>query len=571
MKDLTNKRVLYLYMLIAIVFIIILGIIFTQVARHYVINAYEEQLVFDVEFIADQLQQEPMSTNEIHERLQYFKQFFPVDLYYIDYEVGEHVNTFETNSAILQKIRSDYIQGNIEEGDLFEDRLIHPYDLNENEKIVIVSHELPLQYLNTTVWWLTIFLAIFISFFILSFGNRLYENYINPIRKATDTAKQLSEGNYKVRVHDAPYGVLSQLGQSLNTLARNLESITSKYENQNNRLKTVINNMESGLLLINEKGITRLVNDPFINHFMKKSDDYIGQIYYDVIDHPKLNDEIQRVIFLEKKVQLTLETADRLFFEVYIAPIKDKEEGGKGAVVVCHDITKIKQVENIRKDFVANVSHELRTPITSIQGFAETLLDGSDHSEETVNQFLSIIEKESRRLNALVSDLLYLSSLEKDEFTLTKSTFKVKDLMNEAKSVVKQSLEEKNIDSTLSISPDGLDVYADYNRIYQLILNLYTNAIQYTKENGTISWEIYREENDVIFKVTDSGIGIPKQNLDRIFERFYRVDDDRSRETGGTGLGLSIVKHIVEAHDGQIEIESELNEGTMIKILLPQG
>ncbi|MGM8215576.1 two-component system histidine kinase PnpS [Bacillaceae bacterium W0354] len=570
MKNFTNKRVLYLYVIIAITFIVILGLLFTQIAKQFVVHAYEEQMQYDVEYIAEQLQREDLTTEQLQERLQQYKQYFPVDLYYVQLDTRKHLHTFQSNSEIVQKIRTNFINNERQTSELVQQRLIFPLTMSNNEKLILISKELPLQYLSTTIWWITLFLAGFVAVFIWSFGNRLYDNYVEPINKASDIASKLAAGNYKARIHDAPYGTISQLSQSLNSLARNLEYITSKYENQNNRLKTLVNNMESGLLLINEKGITRIANDSFVNSFIEDREDYIGKIYYDVINHAKLNDEIQHVIFLEQKRQLTIETEDGAFFEVYIAPIRSDQKTGKGVVIVCHDITRIKQLENIRKDFVANVSHELRTPITSIQGFSETLLEGTDHSPETVKHFLSIIEKESRRLNALISDLLYLSTLEKEDFQLTKTHFTASHLMDEVYLVVKQNLDEKQIETAINISPSNLEIHADYYRVYQLVLNLFSNAIQYTKKEGRIDWEIYTEQDEVVFKIVDTGIGIPKKELQRVFERFYRVSNDRSRETGGTGLGLSIVKHIVEAHDGHIEIDSELGEGTTIKVFIPQ-
>lgn len=237
--------------------------------------------------------------------------------------------------------------------------------------------------------------------------------------------------------------------------------------------------------------------------------------------------------------------------------------------MVCHDITEIKQVENVRKDFVANVSHELRTPLTSMQGFAETLLE-QKVDEQKEKEFLKIIEKESKRLNNLVEDLLDLALLEKDSFQLDKTEFRLKMLMDEVYQVVEKTIEAKNIQTDV-IVPTDLTVYADYHRWYQLVLNLYVNAVQYTDEGGHIEWLVEQTDEEIILQIKDSGIGIPQEQLHRIFERFYRVDQARSRQSGGTGLGLSIVKHIVEVHEGEIDIDSTLGEGTEITVRLPRN
>ncbi|GEL76838.1 two-component system histidine kinase PnpS [Tenuibacillus multivorans] len=567
MKNLSDRKTLIVYILISITFIMVLGVLFIQVARHYVVQAYEEQLTYDAEYVSNHLYLNN-STDLLLQQMEEFSESFPIDLVLINRETREHLHTFTSLESVYLE---DVMNQSIESGEikLIDSRLIYPNHFDDQRSLIVISEQLPLRYINTTLWSVVISLAILVSIFIWGYGNRIYENYVTPIRQASKTATELAEGNYKARIQDAPYGIVSELSQSINTLARNLQYITSKYENQNDRLKTVVNNMDSGLLLINEKGITRLTNQAFLDHFSIDDQSFISEVYYDVISNQTLNDAIQEVVFMERKKQVTVETDSGHYFEVYLVPIKNDNRTWKGIVVVCHDITKIKQLENVRKDFVANVSHELRTPITSIQGFAETLLDGNQHDEQTVEKFLKIIEKETKRLNALIDDLLDLSSIEKDDLELTMSIFKVSKLMEEVQLVVGNQIAQKQINATINVQ-DDLEIYADYHRLYQLILNLYSNAIQYTPEGGNIHWNVFKDEDFITLQIRDSGIGIPEKDQSRIFERFYRVSRDRSRQTGGTGLGLSIVKHIAEAHEGTIEIESEVGEGTSITVSIPQ-
>ncbi|TFB25001.1 sensor histidine kinase [Filobacillus milosensis] len=567
MKGLSDRKTLIIYVVISMVFILILGLIFVQVARHYVVQAYEEQLEYDANFVASDIKLDEASTDELQNQLENYNTSFPIDVVVLNRNTQEYLHTFSSSeTALLTKT----LQRNLQQDEVeqMDSRLVQTKNVGEEISLVVISEPVPVKYLNTTIWSIIISLALLVGVFIWGLGNRIYENYVTPIQKASETASELAKGNYNARIQDAPYGIVSELSQSINMLARNLQHITSKYENQNDRLKTVVNNMESGLLLINEKGITRLANQAFINNFISKTP-FVGEVYYDVIKHQELNDALQEVIFMERKKQITIHTETGYYFEVYLAPIKNDNQTWKGVVVVCHDITKIKQLENVRKDFVANVSHELRTPITSIQGFVETLLDGNQHEEEVIKKFLGIIEKETKRLNTLIQDLLDLSSIEKDDFTLYKSHFSANELIHEVKLVVDRKLEEKNIDSTIDV-PKDLMVLGDYNRIYQLVLNLYSNSIQYTPEDGHINWRCFLEDGYAKLQIKDTGIGISKQEQDRIFERFYRVNRDRSRQTGGTGLGLSIVKHIVEAHEGIIDIESEVGVGTTITVSIPQ-
>ncbi|MBR7554256.1 two-component system histidine kinase PnpS [Allobacillus sp. GCM10007491] len=559
-----NRNTLYIYILLIIAFFAVLGYVFSQIAQHYVVQSTEQQLNNDANFIGEQLEDEADRRSLNSEDLNYYAEYFQVDLYYQDHQ--QELSTFVPNNDDFLEI----LRGQASEaGYLLEnDRLIYRYAVSDNTTLVVVSEELPIRELQWTVWLLVSILAALVIAFLWSFGNRLYDSYVMPIRKAADTAERLVEGDYQVRIHDAPYGIASELSHSINRLARNLEYITGKYENQNDRLNTVVNNMVSGVLLVNDKGITRLINDAFIEYFSVQEKKIIGEVYYEVIDHEQLNELIQEAIFTEEKKHALIKTQGH-YFDVHVAPIKNADDTWKGIVVVCHDITQIKQVENVRKDFVANVSHELRTPLTSIQGFAETLLE-QKVDEQKANEFLKIIEKESKRLNNLVEDLLDLALLEKDSFQLEKTEFRLKMLMDEVHQVVEEKIVEKNIKTEVHV-PEDLTVFADYHRWYQLVLNLYVNAVQYTDEGGSIEWTIDQTDEEIILRIKDNGIGIPKEKLHRIFERFYRVDQARSRQSGGTGLGLSIVKHIVEVHEGEIEIDSSFGEGTEITVHLPKN
>jgi two-component system phosphate regulon sensor histidine kinase PhoR len=222
----------------------------------------------------------------------------------------------------------------------------------------------------------------------------------------------------------------------------------------------------------------------------------------------------------------------------------------------------------MRKDFVANVSHELRTPITSMKGFAETLLDGGMSSEETTREFLRIIYNESHRMQLLIEDLLTLSKLENENFRLVLNTVNVKDITKDIIPTLMYHAEAKKLKLHVDME-DNVVFKADKERVKQIFINLLDNAINYTPENGHIYLKVEKQKEYVHINVTDTGIGIDKEKIPRIFERFYRVDKARSRNTGGTGLGLAIIKHIVEVHEGKIEIESEVNKGTSMHVYLP--
>lgn len=234
-------------------------------------------------------------------------------------------------------------------------------------------------------------------------------------------------------------------------------------------------------------------------------------------------------------------------------------------------IENLKKMDRMRTDFVANVSHELRTPLTSIKGFVETLEDGAINDRETTLRFISIIKKHTDRLENIISDLLSLSELESQTGAIEKVEFDLKNLIEEISLGFGHALAVKQ--QKLKINPQGEDfrIKADRDRIEQIFVNLMDNAIKYTEEAGEITVSLFEQEGQITVVVEDNGIGIPREHLDRVFERFYRVDKARSRKLGGTGLGLGIAKHIVLAHNGQIRIESEIGRGTKVFVTLPRA
>lgn len=396
-----------------------------------------------------------------------------------------------------------------------------------------------------------------------------YSKHVKPIEKASETMDRLLEGNYRSRVHHEMTGSIGELNQKINALARSLSKLTTLEQIRAEQLSTVVEHAESALALIDDKGYIHLVNEQFSSMFGKEQ--YIGYLYYEKIKHDQINGIIQETFLHErrlKKVISFLNYDETLYLEIIAAPIFNERNMLNGIVLVIFDVTDLKRVDLIRRDFVANVSHELRTPITSIQGFAETLLDGAGKDAQTRDDFLKIIYNESKRIHLLVDDLLVLSKLENEQFHLTFSEINMKALIAELVTMMKRQAAEKEI--TILYDVENMSAFhADVEKIRQVLLNLLANAISYTPEKGTIKITGNVQQDIVCFTIKDTGIGIAHEHLPRLFERFYRIDKDRSRETGGTGLGLAIAKHIVELHHGEIEVKSELGIGTTFTFYIP--
>ncbi|PAV30406.1 PAS domain-containing sensor histidine kinase [Virgibacillus profundi] len=437
--------------------------------------------------------------------------------------------------------------------------------------VIILSGTVLSLVMDNYIVLISVLLAEFII--LLLFLLHVYERHIKPIKKATNTVEEIVKGNFRARIHHTSTSHVGELIQKINKLARNLNELSIQEQMHSEQLTTVIDNTEGGLVLIDSKGYIHLVNRKFISMFGNTMKDYKGYLYYEVLDNKIIHETVQKTFLYEKSVKETFTNHngnEKQYLEIVGAPIFNERNMLKGAVLVLYDITELKKLELMRKDFVANVSHELKTPITSIKGFAETLLENDMNDVKVNNEFLEIIYNESNRLQLIIEDLLTLSRLEREDFPLVLNKININVLVDEVMPVIKQKAMQKNLKISLSLDED-ITFMADKEKVKQILINLLDNAVNYTSENGEISLHITSNDKFVHIKVSDTGIGIDEKALSRLFERFYRVDQARSRNTGGTGLGLAIVKHIVEVHEGTIEIDSEINKGTAIHIYLPKN
>ncbi|WP_373893035.1 two-component system histidine kinase PnpS [Virgibacillus natechei] len=414
-----------------------------------------------------------------------------------------------------------------------------------------------------------VLLTLYIILVILM--RHIYDKYIKPIRKVTKTVDDMVKGNYRARFYHTEHGDIGDLSSKVNQLARNLSELSIQEQMHSDQLTSVIDNTESGLVLIDEKGYIHLVNRKFISLFGKTSSDYVGYLYYEVLGNEIIHEAVQNTFLYEKNMKESFthfRGVHKHYLEIVGAPIFDERNMLKGAVLMLYDITEMKKLELMRKDFVANVSHELKTPITSIKGFAETLMDSEFDDEKARGEFTRLIYNESHRLQLLIEDLLTLSKLEREDFQLDYSEVNTRSLTDEVVPALEYKAKQKQL--TFSSNVEDVSFIADRERIKQVFINLVDNAIHYTLENGEVTLNVDTTDEYVHIQVSDTGIGIEQKQLTRIFERFYRVDKARSRNTGGTGLGLAIAKHIVEVHNGEITIDSELNNGTAVHVYLPK-
>jgi two-component system phosphate regulon sensor histidine kinase PhoR len=395
-----------------------------------------------------------------------------------------------------------------------------------------------------------------------------------PLDKIIAASEEIAKGNFNVSIPMSDNkGEIGKVNLALSRMAEKLNELFKQVSLEKGQLKAVLGAMSEGVMVVGSDGKVILINQALKDMFGLK-DDPFEKPYWEVLRNREIKELVENV--LKDKESQKKEIS--LFYpneKHYLASGISLNSLETEAIVVMFDITEFKGLEKIKADFVANVSHELRTPLTAIKGYIETLEAEAYEKADERDHFLNIIKRHTDRLINIVSDLLVLSEIERRGFVLeeeTKTDFEeieFKEIVHSSLEALRGKIEEKSLRVSLDIK-EGLPLYrGDGFLLEQMCINLIDNAVKYTPELGTIGIGISRSDSHFIIEVSDTGIGIPKEHLPRIFERFYRVDKTRSRKIGGTGLGLSIVKHIVIIHGGRIEVESEVGKGSRFIITLP--
>lgn len=338
------------------------------------------------------------------------------------------------------------------------------------------------------------------------------------------------------------------------------------------KLDTVLSSMIEGIMVVDEKGALILIN-PSLQRLFSVETPCEGKRPIEIIRNGVLQHLVDRLLKNPDRIfdeEIEVRQPEEKLLQINGSPIV-RNGRTEGAVLVFHDITRLRALEKIRRDFVANVSHELRTPISNIKGYAETLLDGALADKASAEEFVGIIHQNSGQLEALIDDLLDLSRIESGKLSFSIVPMDLRTALEHSVEVLAKPAKKKSIQMTVENSSAMPRVLADERRLSQILFNLLDNAIKYTPENGKITIAAQIQKEIVRINISDTGIGIPPEDLPRIFERFYRVDKGRSRELGGTGLGLSIVKHLVHAQGGEVDVQSTLGLGSQFSFTLPKA
>ena len=398
------------------------------------------------------------------------------------------------------------------------------------------------------------------------------DNIIKPIYKMIDNAQKITNGESVelVEIPTSRRGRKKKKSKEIDSITHIISIMTGEMKrklNEVNRQKreieAILLHMNDGILAFDEKG-----NIMHINPAAKKLLEIEKENTFDeIFKRFNANINMETIMYLDNWAEQKINIGEKTI-NLFLASYKDENDLSSGIIAVIQDITEHAKLDNMRKEFVADVSHELKTPITSIIGYADTLQDG-DYDKETRQRFLSVISSEGRRMADLVSDLLTLSRYDNKKMKREVTEFDLGELAKKCQEKLELEIEKKNQNVECYVTADVPPIKADKNGIERVILNVLSNAIKYTPEEGNIKIYVGFVYNDAYIKIIDSGIGIPKEEIGRIFERFYRVDKARSREMGGTGLGLSIAKEIIEQNKGSIDVKSEYGKGTEVVIRIP--
>lgn len=424
--------------------------------------------------------------------------------------------------------------------------------------------------------WMMMGAGLFVLFVIAAVVSyRVSREITSPLEKITKVARRISRLEYDARVDIQRKDEIGHLASAINGMADSLQTQLRTIRDNEALLQSVLNNMTGGIIMVNQAGIIILINRAAEHMLGVQANAVTGKSFRELRQHYELTKLIEdglasRNSFREERSLYPAESIVRLDGVTMV-----QEDGSyRGMLFHLQDVTDIRRLERMRSEFVANVSHELKTPLAAVKGFTETLLVGGVSDEKTARSFLQIIYDESERLNRLIGDILELSKIESKRIQMDYAPIHLAAFFDAITEMMRTVAEKKKITLEVDV-PEELFLEGDEDKLRQIFVNLLSNAVNYTQEGGRVHL-IAREksagddgEDMIEIVVKDSGIGIPKKDLPRIFERFYRVDKARSRGSGGTGLGLSIVKHLVEQHQGKISVDSELGVGSAFKIELP--
>ena len=390
----------------------------------------------------------------------------------------------------------------------------------------------------------------------------------HPIRKISEAARDLASGNLQRRIEVSTEDELGQLAQDFNYLSSALEKTINNLHQEKRETENILLHMAEGVVATDEEGKITSINPALLKKLEWEGGSPLGLPISQLFPQTQIQEMFSQALKEGKEEAQEFQTENGDHLILHLTPLKEGEKI-YGAVGVFQDITELRQLEELRRDFLANVSHELRTPLTSIQGFVEAMMDGVISDEELRKKYLEVIHRDTLRLSRLIHDLLDLSLMESKKIEWEMGPLSLPPLIDQVLLKLMPQIEDKKIQVKKDFTPQLPLVWGNMDRIEQVFINLLSNALIFSPPESTIEIKVWKEQKEVVISIKDQGEGIPEKDIPHLFERFYRVEKSRSREKGGTGLGLAIAKQIIENHGGKIKVESQPYQGSTFIFTLP--
>jgi two-component system phosphate regulon sensor histidine kinase PhoR len=590
MKSVLFRKVFVAYIVITSLLLVSLELYLSSTIKNNYIRNLKDSLIIQARLIADQVPSSP--ANSLDDICKRFKEETGARITIIDSSgkvlgdsdepsdmMENHSNRPEIRDADISDVGSSIRFSKTVKKELLY--LAIAIGKDTSRKFLRLS--VPLHNVETAVDRIRkkiIFASFAVSLVVFAFALFQTRKLTRSIGEISAFSREVAAGNFGKRLFLKERDELRELGESIGAMAGELRARLEQSEAERQKIEAIVRNMSDGLILADTKGRILLVNSALTNLFGIGSD-IEGKTLTEALRNNELADLAARVAGNRERIsgEIDVTYPKELCFMVRAAPFYSRSAQGEtlGVVLTFHDITRLKKLEEVRKDFVANVTHEIKTPITAIKGFAETLIEGALDDKDNALKFLETIKNNSERLNSLVNDLLVLSRIELGDIAIDKTDVNIEEVVDSVIATLSEKASSKGLYLKKELSADVTDIRADRDRLIQILINLVDNGIKFTEKGGVtvavqgkkIKNETGEEKDIVEIAVEDTGAGIPRKHLSRLGERFYRVDRARSRELGGTGLGLAIVKHLVKAHGWEMKIESTEGQGTTVRLICP--
>ena len=577
-RSLHRKLVLVLVLLIVSVMAVV-GTFLINSVTSYHIREFQSQMssVFTSEFILT-LEQNAGDGNAVQGMIEAYSAPLGIDeyrcFYVLDGRTGAYLSgsdddygaQLQLTPNVLAAMNGQVGQQTQTLGEYFDVAI--PIRDGEGKVAFVVGvldDKTELQELNWNLFTILI-RAILGGLVVASFLSFLLSTTITtPVEKLTDQAARIAAGDFTSSAQIQSEDEIGILSDTFDEMSAQLETTLRQVEEERNKLDTLFQHMADGMVAFDSDGMLLQFNAAAEEMLDRKLDESLR--YTDVF--PEVQVRQEDVALDGRSIEIDYAAGPR-FLKIYFAPIRLGAEG-KGLMAVLHDVTEQRKLDDSRREFVANVSHELRTPLTNVRGYAETLMSADDIDRDIQMRFLGVISSEADRMTRIVKDLLTLTRLDYNRMEMHMQRMDLRELGQKAAAAMEGQAKSQGLTLTCDLPAEMPAVTGDPERIQQVIINIITNAIKYNKPQGSIAITGGVEAEQVFLRVEDTGIGVPKADLERLFERFYRVDKARSRESGGTGLGLAIAKQIVETHGGRIGFDSEYGKGSIVTLYLPRA